>query len=122
MEILISIKPEYTEKILNNTKHYELRRSFSKKEINKLIIYSTSPKSRVVWEVKVEKVIHKPIDELRNLTKDKSCVTKEFFYKYFKWKEYWYAIKLTNPIQYSTPKELKNYKIKRPPQNYCYIK
>lgn len=122
MDILISIKPEYTEKILNNTKHYELRRSFSKKEINKLIIYSTSPKSRVVWEVKVEKVIYRPIDELRNLTKYKSCVSKESFYKYFKWKEYWYAIKLINPIQYSTPKELKNYKIKRPPQNYCYIK
>lgn len=122
MDTIISIKPKYVEKILNKEKHYELRRSFTKKKINKLIIYSTSPQSRVVWEAKIEKILYKPIDELREITKNHSCITKQFFYEYFKWKEYWYAIKLINPIKYHSPKLLKDYNLKRPPQNYCFSK
>ncbi len=50
-KILISIKPQYVEKILNRTKKYEFRTKAAKQDINGLIIYSTYPTKKVVAEV-----------------------------------------------------------------------
>ena len=121
MRVLLSIKPKFAEKILNWKKLYELRKIFTKKEITKVIIYESAPISRVVWEFEVEKVLYEPITQLWDHTKDFSQVNKEFFDSYFKWKEFWYAIKLKNPRKYRNLKLLSDYWIKFPPQNYCFI-
>ena len=121
MDIILSIKSQYAEKIFHWEKIYELRRSFSKKGISKIIIYETAPISRVVWEFKIEKILYEPLEKLWNDTKDYSCVSREFFDKYFNWKEFWYAIKVRNPKKYKNPKLISDYWIKRPPQSYYYL-
>lgn len=97
MDIIISIKPIYAEKILNWEKLFELRKKLPSKRIKKAIIYESAPISRVVGEFEVEEIRYEPLNTLRNDTKNHSCVSKEFFDAYYKWKEYWYAIKLKNP-------------------------
>lgn len=121
MYVIVSIKPQYVRKILNWEKLYELRKVFTKHEINKVIIYESSPISRVVGEFEIEKVLYKPLEILWDITKDFSCVDKKFFEEYFKWKEYWYAIKIKNPKRYKEPKLITDYWMKRPPQNYAFI-
>ena len=122
MDLIISIKPFYAEKILSWEKLYELRKVFTKEKISKVIIYESAPVSRVVGEFEIEKILHEPIKELWNHTKDFSCVNKEFFYGYFKWKELWYAIKIINSKKYINSKLLWEYWIKYPPQNYLLLK
>ena len=51
--VLMSIKPEYVSNILNGKKKYEFRKNACKKEIEKMIIYSTSPISKVVGEARI---------------------------------------------------------------------
>lgn len=41
MKVLMSIKPEFVEKIFARKKRYEYRKSIFKKSISKIIVYST---------------------------------------------------------------------------------
>ena len=41
--ILLSIKPEYVNKIIAGTKKYEFRKHLAQGDIQKIIIYSTAP-------------------------------------------------------------------------------
>ena len=52
------------------------------------MIYESAPTKRVVGECEIKEIHYKPINELRNETKLGSCVDKEFYYEYFKGKEY----------------------------------
>lgn len=42
-KILLSIKPEYVERIMDGSKIYEFRKRKCSKDINGIIIYSTAP-------------------------------------------------------------------------------
>lgn len=121
MDIILSIKSKYVEKILSWEKLYELRKVFTKDKINKVIIYESAPISRVVGEFEIEKVLYEPLGKLWDITKDFSCVDMEFFEKYFNWKEYWYAIKIKNPKRYKKHRLITDYWTKRPPQNYAFV-
>ena len=121
IDLILSIKPEYTEKILNWEKLYELRRLFTKKEVDKVIIYESAPVSRVVGEFEIEEILCEPLDRLRNDTRDYSCVDKRFFDQYFEWKEKWYAIKIKNLKRYKEEKLISDYGMEYPPQSYAFI-
>ncbi|MBR6125336.1 ASCH domain-containing protein, partial [Candidatus Saccharibacteria bacterium] len=51
--ILLSIKPEYTSRILEGSKKYEFRRSVAKRKVDRILIYSTAPEMKVVAMVEV---------------------------------------------------------------------
>ena len=49
MNVLLSVKPKYAEKIVEGKKKYEFRRAiFQKQNIEKVYIYSSSPVSKIV--------------------------------------------------------------------------
>ena len=120
MKILLSIKPIYANKILNWEKLFELRKSIPKEKFDTVIIYSSSPEKRIIWEFKVEWIICENLDKLWNITKRWSCVDKKFFDEYFKWKDKWYAIKVSNPIRYKESFPITKY-ANFPPQSFMYI-
>ena len=62
--ILLSINPQYVESILNGTKEYEFR-----KNIDKIIIYSTSPIMKVVGEAEVDDILIGDPEMIWQLTK-----------------------------------------------------
>ena len=47
-KILLSINPEHVENILDGTKKYEYRKKSCKKDIDRIVIYSTHPVKKVV--------------------------------------------------------------------------
>lgn len=119
--ILISINPKYVNSIINKTKKYEYRRVFPKEDVSTLIIYSTSPIKRVIGEVEVLETLKLSKEELWNVTKDKSGISKEFYDEYFKEKEIAYAYKLGKVTVYEEPKLLSEYNIKCAPQSFVYL-
>ena len=120
MKILLSIKPIYANKILNWEKLFELRKSIPKEKFDTVIIYSSSPEKRIIWEFKVEWIICENLDKLWNITKWWSCVDKKFFDEYYKWKDKWYAIKVSNPLRYRESFFITKY-ANFPPQSFMYI-
>ena len=51
--ILLSINPNHVENIMNGTKRYEYRKVACKRQVDKILIYSTNPIMRVVGEADV---------------------------------------------------------------------
>ena len=119
--ILLSINPQYVDRIMNGEKQYEFRKSLCKRKVDKIIIYSTSPIMKVVGEADVEDII---VDKPRTVwgkTKKYSGIKRQFFEEYYKGRNQAVAYKLTHIIRYEEPKELIDYGIKSPPQSFCYL-
>ncbi len=119
--MLISINPEYVESIFNGTKKYEYRKVRCKKEIDKIIIYSTYPIMKIVGEAKVEKILEDSPEKIWEVTQNEAGVNYKFYNKYYENREKAIAYKLTNIIKYDFPKELSYYGIKAAPQSFIYI-
>ncbi|MEH7495877.1 ASCH domain-containing protein, partial [Neobacillus niacini] len=55
--IILSIHPNFVEKIISGEKRYEFRKVKTKLPPDKIIIYSTSPISQVIGEADVENIL-----------------------------------------------------------------
>ncbi len=123
MKVVLSIKPEFANKIFDGSKEFEFRRAiFKNKNVKSIIVYSSSPVQKVIGEFDIAEIFNHNLDELWQLTKDQSGITEDFFYEYFTNKEKGFAIKIKNKRKYKTPKCLrKDYNLS-PPQSFAYIK
>lgn len=119
--ILLPIKPEYANKIVEQTKLYEYRKTICKKEIDRIVIYSTSPVKKVIAEVEVREIISNSPNQLWKDTKDYSGISKAKYMKYFENKNIAFAYKLGDVIVYDSPKTLKDFGINYYPQSYVYL-
>lgn len=120
-KILISIRPEYVEQILDGTKKFEYRTKAAKSDIKSLIIYSTFPTKKIVAEVMIDDVLCYSPNELWNLTKLQSGISKEEFFKYFANREKAYAYKLGEVKVYKDAMTLNDFGIKYAPQSFIYV-
>ncbi|HDU3828587.1 TPA: ASCH domain-containing protein, partial [Klebsiella pneumoniae subsp. pneumoniae] len=58
MKVLLSIKPEFAEKILDGTKRFEFRKGiFKNQEISIVVIYATMPLGKVVGQFQIETIL-----------------------------------------------------------------
>jgi hypothetical protein len=122
MKVLMSIKTEYTNKILDKIKLYELRKKPFNENVDTVIIYSSGKVKKVVGEFKIDEIIKDSPDNIWNLGEKVLGINKKSFYEYFKHSEFAYAIKIKDVIKYDIPKDLKDFGIKKAPQSFCYIK
>ena len=118
MNLIISIKPEFVEKIISSEKKYEFRRRIYKKEVEKIYIYQTLPNSGIVGYFIPSKIIKDTPVNLWNNLKKVSGVSEEFFMSYFYGKTEGYAIEIENLIIFQKP--ITDSGIKAP-QSYKYI-
>ncbi len=123
MKILLSIKPQFAEKIFNGTKKFEYRKSiFKNKEINKVVVYASAPIQRVIGEFVIDEILEDNIKSLWNQTKEFSGINEEFYFKYFKSKEKGFAIKIKEVNKYEIPLSIQNdFNIIYPPQSFMYL-
>ena len=122
MRVLLSIKPEFAEKIFNGTKKYEFRRSvFKNKDVKTIVVYASSPVQRVIGEFEIDSIINEDLPLLWNKTKDHSGITENFFFEYFNNKEKGYAIKIKRAKKYDKSLSLKDDFNASPPQSFMYL-
>lgn len=122
MKVLLSIKPKYAEMILSGQKKYEFRRSiFKNPNVKKVVIYASSPISKVIGEFEVDDILSFDIDELWLQTMEHAGIDKDFFHSYFSGKDIGHAIKVKNTKRYKKHKELKEFNVKYAPQSFAYV-
>lgn len=123
MKVLLSIKPEFVEKIFSGEKKYEYRKSiFKKTDIDTIVIYSTKPVGKIVGEIKIDCILDESIEDLWNKTHQDSGISYEFFKSYFQKKERGYAIKIRETKKYKKPlSPVEIFSNFHPPQSFCYI-
>ena len=121
-KILLSINPEYADKIINGEKRFEYRKFVPKNDISSIIIYETKPVRKIIAEAEVIGIIMLTPENLWLETKRFSGITKEQFDDYFHERHVAYAYKLGRITVYKKPMELKDFGLKSPPQSFVYIK
>lgn len=123
MKVVLSIKPEFADKIFEGTKKFEFRKSiFKNKDIETVIVYASSPVQKVIGEFDIEHIINDKLEELWDLTHNHAGITKQYFYEYFQNKESGFAIKIKKYRKYKTPLNLKEEFNLLPPQSFSYYK
>lgn len=123
MKVLLSIKPEFVEKILDGSKKFEFRKGIFKNSlVTSVVIYSTMPVGMVVGEFDIADVIHDEPSIVWKKTKKFAGISKDFFDIYFESREKAYAIEISNVRKYDQPMLLsalgKNISA---PQSYRYL-
>lgn len=121
-KILLSIKPEYVQEILEGRKKYEYRRVvFKDRSVHRLLIYSSSPIRKIVAECEIVNVFKDNPASLWDRTKAYSGISKVFFDNYFSGCQMAYAIELGHIEILACPRRLMDYGIKRAPQSFMYL-
>jgi predicted transcriptional regulator len=123
MKILLSIKPEFAEKILQGEKHYEFRKVLPKATgVKTIVIYATLPLGKVVGEFDIDEILSDTPRNIWSETSNFSGISKRFFNDYFHGKEIAHAIKVKKVRRYSTPRELSSILASGiAPQSFCYL-
>lgn len=123
MKVLLSIKPEYAEKILIGEKQFEFRKAVPKNtNVKTVVIYATMPVGKVVGEFEVGGILAERPKNIWSMTSDFSGITRRFFNEYFQGRTTAYAIKVKSPKRYAKPLDLASVLTSGvPPQSFCYL-
>ena len=119
--ILLSIKPEYANKIFDGQKHYEYRKRIPKKEVSKIVVYSSAPEQAVIGEIEVIKTLKMKPTPLWNSTKANAGISRSKYRKYFSGCTMAYAFVIGSFEKYPTSKSLADYNIQSAPQSLVYL-
>ena len=125
--LLMSLKPEYAEKMLRGEKTIEFRRRFSKKYKGATILfYVTHPIKKFMFTARVDRVDHATKEKLWNSYKEEGGISEITFHKYFSGTDGGYAIQvsdlkaITNQLVLDEAKKICPQL--RPPQSFQKIK
>lgn len=123
MKVLLSVKPEFAEKILTGEKKYEFRKAiFKNSDVKTVVIYATMPLGKVVGEFDFDIVLSDKPSAIWAETSTFSGITKKFFNEYFNGRNNAYAIKIAKVRRYKNPKNLKEFVPSGlAPQSFCYL-
>lgn len=122
MTVLLSIKPEFAEKIFNGTKKFEFRKSiFKSTDVQKVVVYASSPVQRVIGEFTIDTILNDDIDTIWEQTARYAGITRDFYLSYFAHKEKAYAIKIRKTKRYAKARRLSDYNLQVAPQSFAYV-
>ncbi|MCH9270136.1 ASCH domain-containing protein [Pantoea ananatis] len=123
MKVILSIKPEYAERILSGEKKFEFRKSiFKNKDVDTVIIYATMPVGKVIGEFKVGDILMHTPAELWDKTKSYAGISHKFYKAYFASREKAFAISVKSPKRYILPLSLEDVSPgAKAPQSFRYV-
>ena len=126
-DIIISIKPKYSDNILMGQKTVELRRRFPISASRGTIahIYATSPVQAMVGRAEISDIIRMPISQIWHLYGEDALIDRKDFESYFSGLSEGVALKFTNVQQLPRQFDLAELRSRfgfEPPQSFLYAK
>jgi predicted transcriptional regulator len=123
MKVLLSIKPEYANKIFSGEKKFEFRKiAFRNNKVETVVVYSTMPVGRIIGEFSIKHIHKDSPKSIWRKTKQFSGIDERFFKEYYNGRELAVAIEVENPILYKNPIDPKEeYKNFTAPQSFMYL-
>ncbi len=122
IKVLLSIKPEFANKIFDGTKLFEFRKVlFQRSDISNVIVYVSSPVQRVLGEFTIDSIVSGPLSTVWKKTSTSSGISYDFFMAYFSGHKTAYAIRIGKVTKYEEPKTLDYYAVEHAPQSFVYV-
>lgn len=122
MKVLLSIKPEFAEKIFSGEKGFEFRKTIFSRDVSCIVLYVTAPVGKIVGEFTVLNILEDTPSSLWQQTHAQAGISKQFFFTYFKGRKKAFAIEIGNPHRYE--KAIDPYSFGKkfvPPQSFRYL-
>jgi predicted transcriptional regulator/DNA-binding XRE family transcriptional regulator len=124
-DVVLSVRPRYSDKIFEGKKTVELRRRFPVSAPRGTIayIYSTSPVRAMVGSTEIENVIKLPVPEIWKKFGKMAQITRADFDGYFAGVKEGFALKISNARPFSRPVNLMELRDRfgfEPPQSFLY--
>jgi predicted transcriptional regulator len=126
-DIVMSIRPEYADKIMAGQKTIELRRRIPKSlRLGQTVyIYASSPQKALVGAAIVTDVKRLPVSRLWRHYAKLACVQEEAFQRYFCGLDEGFGLLLSHVVRFKSPipvAELRDRFGFVPPQSYRYVR
>lgn len=122
MNILLSIKREYTEKIFSGEKRYEFRKQKPNLSFERIFIYECRPSKNIVGFFSVNRILSGSPREIWKKCKHSSGIEKENYFTYCNGKNRIYAFEIDEVFQFNCPiNPLEIIPDFKPPQNFTYL-
>ncbi|MEE9151823.1 MAG: ASCH domain-containing protein [Thermoplasmata archaeon] len=122
VDIILSIKPEYAEKILIGFKRFEFRKQIPRRQIHIVYIYSSYPEKMIVGKFRIRRIIKGTPDEIWERCGANGGIEKERFFSYFGGRSTGYGFEIDQVERFDPPidPKKKNGEFKAP-QSFAYI-
>jgi predicted transcriptional regulator len=124
MTVLLSVKPQFAEAILDGTKKFEFRRAlFRDPNVRRVVLYASSPVQRVVGEFTIQGIVSMDLESLWEHTESDAGIQKDYFDEYFAGRDSGYAVAVGVTRRYPEPLALEqHFGIQHPPQSFRYLR
>ena len=119
--MLLSIKPEYVNKIISGKKTYEFRKFHCREGIDTIVIYATAPMKKVIGEVALVGIIEGDVEYVWHATRGFGGILKRDYKKYYQEREVAIAYQLGEVTVYEEPMRLEDLGLDYVPQSFAYI-
>ncbi|UTS88163.1 helix-turn-helix domain-containing protein [Rhizobium anhuiense] len=124
-DVVLSIRPQYSDKILEGRKTVELRRRFPVSAPGGTVayIYSTSPIRAMVGAAEIKEVLKLPIEQIWAEFEDTAFIDRDNFESYFQGLDFGFALLFDDVKPFSRPIPLTELREKfgfEPPQSFLY--
>lgn len=94
MNVLLSVKPKYIERIIKGEKRYEFRGSMFKQDVDEVWVYATSPTKKVIGTFAIGGVIADTPKNLWENLNGSSGMSQEEFFHFFNGKDMVFALEI----------------------------
>lgn len=122
-KILLSIKPQYVQQILEGRKLVEYRKSLPRQtDITHVIIYATAPMSCVIAEFCIIGISSGSPQEVWEKTHKIGGIAYGDYWAYFNGRNVAYALQIGEVTRFVPSRTLAEYGIKRAPQGFVYVR
>ena len=120
-KMLLSIKPEYVDKIVAGTKKYEFRKFHCHEDIDTIVIYETAPIKKVIGEVALLDIIEGDVEYVWHKTRGFGGILEKDYKAYYEGRKVAIAYQLGKVTLYDEPVGLKDLGLNYVPQSFAYI-
>lgn len=98
--VILSIKPIYAQAIIAGTKKVEFRKKIFKRQVEKIFIYSSSPKKMIVGYFTILEIIEDTPINLWNQFNKVGGISEKDFFEYYKNVEKGFSIKIDKVVKF----------------------
>jgi predicted transcriptional regulator len=122
MNVLLSIKPEYAEKIFSGEKRYEFRKRKPKQVVDRVFVYECHPSKRIVGWFSVSRIHSGAPSEIWERCKDSGGIEEEAYFSYCHGKKMIHAFEIDEIFRFDRPMNPTDaFRDFKPPQDFVYV-
>jgi predicted transcriptional regulator len=122
MNVLLSIRPEFAEKIFSGEKRYEFRKRKPKATVGRVFVYECSPSKKIVGWFSVRKIHSGSPHEIWERCKDSGGIREEKYLSYCHGKKMIHAFEIDEVFRFDPPMDpFDAFSDFKPPQDFVYF-